>query len=133
MSDLAGLLREQGWEPESNVCASCGHPGGEHDLGNWCLTCPRPDVTPTGRPFTARIEAGWDYFASFTKEALWERAVGLLSAAGVQVTGEPRLREALPGLDALLVLDAATAGRIIAERPDVWAIIRAALAGETTA
>lgn len=37
------------------------------------------------------------------------------------------LRQLLPGLDSLLVLDASTFGPIIASRPDVWDIIRAFL------
>lgn len=63
---LAEALRAAGFEPDSNVCESCGHHGSDHDLGNWCLTCPRPDgwdrtaKSPTG----AKVDAGWCYFAS---------------------------------------------------------------------
>ncbi len=39
--------------PSSNVCAGCHHEGGDHDLNNRCL-----------------IDG--DYFASFSKDALWE-------------------------------------------------------------
>lgn len=37
------------------------------------------------------------------------------------------LRILIPGLDALLVLDAASIGRILAGRPDVWDVVRAYL------
>ena len=37
------------------------------------------------------------------------------------------LRKMLPGIDSLLVIDAADAGRVIAGRPDVWVVIAAYL------
>lgn len=67
--------------PNDNVCASCGHAGGDHDLGNWCLLCPRPDdwdrtaKSPTG----AKSAAGWCFFASMTTEQRWDRALAALS------------------------------------------------------
>ena len=80
---LADILQDEGWEPDSNVCASCGHRGGEHDLGNWCLTCPRPETPPT---FSGRIEAGWCYFSSHSEAELWasavKRLIARLDAAG---------------------------------------------------
>jgi hypothetical protein len=39
-----------------------------------------------------------------------------------------QLRSLLPGLNALLALDAADFGRVIAERPDVYVVLRAFLA-----
>jgi hypothetical protein len=80
-------LEAEGWEPESNVCAGCGHPGGDHDLNNWCLTCPRPDHA--GHGFTAKIDAGWDYFSSFSRRDLWDHAVARLVAVGVTVEEHP--------------------------------------------
>ncbi len=38
-----------------------------------------------------------------------------------------RLKELLPGLPALLALDAAAFGAVIATRPDVWDVLRAFL------
>lgn len=37
------------------------------------------------------------------------------------------LRKMLPGVDALLVVDAEDAGRVISERPDVWVVLSAYL------
>lgn len=37
------------------------------------------------------------------------------------------LRKMLPGIDALLVIDAEDAGRVIAGRPEVWVVIAAYL------
>lgn len=37
------------------------------------------------------------------------------------------LRKMLPGIDALLVIDAADAGRVISGRPDVWVVLSAFL------
>jgi len=79
---LAAALKAGGWEPGLNVCAACGHSGGRHDLGNWCLDCPRPDEwdhtakSPTG----AKVDAGWCYFASMTETE--ERTLGLAAILG---------------------------------------------------
>ena len=81
---LAAALRLAGFEPDFNVCASCGHDGGDHDLGNWCLLCPRPDVP--ARPIDGRLAAGWCYFASMTASEKWEHGIAAILAA------EPRLR-----------------------------------------
>jgi hypothetical protein len=75
---LAEVLREQGWEPDSNVCR-CGHRGGDHDLNNWCLVCQPPRS---------------DYFASYSQGELWDNAVARLRAAGV-VYPEPEAPDPL--------------------------------------
>ena len=69
---LAAALKAAGWEPDFNVCASCGHGGGDHDLGNWCLICPRPDVWN---------REGWCYFASMTDSEKWEHGIAAILAA----------------------------------------------------
>jgi len=112
------ILRDQGWEPESNICR-CGHKGGDHSSwGNRCLICED------------------DIFASFSEKELWANAVTALEAAGVTLAASPApldepdakmLRKMLPGIDSLLVIDAADAGRVIAGRPDVWVVIAAYL------
>jgi hypothetical protein len=71
-------LAAAGFSPHENVCASCKHPGGDHDLGNWCLICPRPDVPI--RSVGARLAAGWCYFASMTEAEQW--AYGLAALDG---------------------------------------------------
>ena len=59
------ILRDQGWEPETNICR-CGHKGGDHSSwGNRCLICED------------------DTFASFSEKELWANAVAALEAAGV--------------------------------------------------
>jgi len=59
------ILRDQGWEPESNICR-CGHLGGDHSSwGNRCLICED------------------DTFASFSEKELWANAIAALEAAGV--------------------------------------------------
>jgi ribosome-binding protein aMBF1 (putative translation factor) len=99
---LAALLREQGWGPESNVCGSCGHDGGDHDLGNWCLICPRPEATTMGPFFSDRIAAGWDYFASMTEAQKWDRSIARLIAAGVTLT--PAIDAELRAIDLMLTV-----------------------------
>ena len=82
LAALAAALKAGGWEPGLNVCAACGHSGGRHDLGNWCLDCPRPDEwdhtakSPTG----AKVDAGWCYFASMTETE--KRTHGLAAILG---------------------------------------------------
>ena len=88
---IPGILTNQEWrdaltaagfDPDFNWCGACGHHGSDHDLGNWCLLCPRPEM-PT-RPFDARIKAGWCYFGSMTLDEQWTHAIGRLrSALGV--------------------------------------------------
>jgi hypothetical protein len=69
MSDLlAKALHDARFDPPENICASCGHDGGDHDLGNWCLLCPRPEAFPS---FSARSAAGWDFFSSMTEAERW--------------------------------------------------------------
>jgi len=59
------ILRDQGWEPESNICR-CGHKGGDHSSwGNRCLICED------------------DIFSSFSEKELWANAIAALEAAGV--------------------------------------------------
>ena len=59
------ILRDQGWEPESNICR-CGHLGGDHSSwGNRCLICDD------------------DIFSSFSEKELWANAIAALEAAGV--------------------------------------------------
>ena len=59
------ILRDQGWEPESNICR-CGHLGGDHSSwGNRCLICED------------------DIFSSFSEKELWANAIAALEAAGV--------------------------------------------------
>ena len=69
-------LAAAGFHPPENVCAQCGHSGGDHDLGNWCLLCPRPDVP--ARPIDGRLAAGWCYFASMTNAQKWEHGLAAL-------------------------------------------------------
>jgi len=65
------ILRDQGWEPESNICR-CGHKGGDHSSwGNRCLICDD------------------DTFASFSEKELWANAVSTLKAAGVTLAPTP--------------------------------------------
>ena len=62
---LEAILRDQGWEPESNICR-CGHLGGDHSSwGNRCLICED------------------DIFSSFSEKELWANAIAALEAAGV--------------------------------------------------
>lgn len=75
---LAEALRAGDWEPDSNVC-KCGHRGGEHDFGNWCLTCQRPEIVGP-HTFSQRIDVGWCYFSSFSEAELWERATASILA-----------------------------------------------------
>jgi len=66
---LEQILRDQGWEPESNICR-CGHLGGDHSSwGNRCLICED------------------DIFASFSEKELWAWAVANLEQAGVRKLG----------------------------------------------
>jgi len=66
---LEAILRDQGWEPESNICR-CGHLGGDHySWGNRCLICED------------------DIFSSFSEKELWARAVANLEQAGVRKLG----------------------------------------------
>lgn len=70
------------------------------------------------------------FLCDYGADSLGQVAANLPNLDRVILLGlryEPALRERLPGLDALLVLDAAAAGRVIAARPDVWEIIRTAL------
>ena len=69
-------LKAAGFEPPENVCASCGHDGGDHDGGNWCLLCPRPNRP--ARPIAGRLAVGWCYFASMTEEQKWEHGLAIL-------------------------------------------------------
>jgi len=70
------ILRDQGWEPESNICR-CGHLGGDHSSwGNRCLICED------------------DTFASFSEKELWANAIAALEAAGVTRATPDALREA---------------------------------------
>ena len=69
-------LKAAGFEPPENVCASCGHDGGDHDGGNWCLLCPRPNRP--ARPIAGRLAVGWCYFASMTEEQKWEHGLAAL-------------------------------------------------------
>ena len=81
--DLREALEWAGFAPPENVCVACNHKGGDHDLGNWCLVCPRPDdwdrsaKSPTG----AKIDAGWCYFASMTNAQRWEYGIAALRSA----------------------------------------------------
>jgi hypothetical protein len=74
---LRAALEETGFEPPDNICKSCLHHGGDHDLGNWCLVCPRRTVVVSG--FEGRIAAGWDYFTSMTEDEKWAHSVGALA------------------------------------------------------
>ncbi len=76
---LARALRTAGFEPDFNICASCGHSGGDHDLGNWCLLCPRPDVP--ARPIDGRLAAGWCFYSSMTHSEKWEHGAAAILAA----------------------------------------------------
>jgi len=76
---LAERLREAGFEPDFNVCA-CGHHGRDHDLGNWCLLCPRPEMPV--RPLDARLAAGWCYFGSMTLAEKWSHGISAILADG---------------------------------------------------
>lgn len=82
---LRGALERIGFEPPSLVCRSCGHWGSEHDLGNWCLVCPRPETwdrnakSPTG----SKVDAGWCYFSSMSSEERWVYALDELTRSGV--------------------------------------------------
>ncbi len=78
---LMDALRSAGFTPDDNICARCGHHGGDHDLGNWCLVCPRPEMP--ARPIERRLAAGWCYFSSMTKDEQWAWGIGALRAAGV--------------------------------------------------
>lgn len=79
---LAGALRVAGFDPPDNVCKACGHHGGDHDLGNWCLICPRPDLDPAVKwPMDARLKAGWCYFGSMNAEERWTYGKDALLAA----------------------------------------------------
>jgi hypothetical protein len=85
---------------------------------------------------SVRTEAGkWllEEYAKTPGDPKWYPGLGLDSTicaieaqAGVGYDVEMLLRM-LPGIDALLVLDSASAGRVIAERQDVWTIISAFL------
>jgi hypothetical protein len=78
---LREALARAGFTPDSNVCASCGHHGSEHDLANWCLTCPRPEWDRTAKsPAQARIDAGWCFFASPDDHG-WAAGLTKLNAA----------------------------------------------------
>ena len=76
---LRDALAAAGFEPDFNVCSACGHHGGDHDGGNWCLVCPRPEMP--ARPIDSRLAAGWCYFASMTKDEQWEHGIAALRAA----------------------------------------------------
>jgi len=82
LPELRTALEAAGFKPDDNVCASCGHHGGDHDLGNWCLVCPRPldwdrnAKSPTG----AKAAAGWCFFGSMTSAEQWEHAMAKLQA-----------------------------------------------------
>jgi hypothetical protein len=77
---LAERLHSAGFTPDFNVCASCGHHGGQHDLGNWCLLCPRPAMD--ARPIDARLAAGWCYFGSMTETEKWDHGLAAILADG---------------------------------------------------
>ena len=76
---LRTALEKAGFDPDSNVCAACGHNGDDHDLSNWCLVCPRPDIP--ARPLDGRLAAGWCYFASMTEIQRWGHGITALLAA----------------------------------------------------
>jgi hypothetical protein len=69
-------LAAAGFDPPENVCAACKHSGGDHDGGNWCLLCPRPDVP--ARPIDGRLAVGWCYFTSMTKAQKWAYGIAAL-------------------------------------------------------
>ena len=74
------ILRDQGWEPETNLCR-CGHKGGDHSSwGNRCLICED------------------DTFASFSEKELWANAIAALEAAGVTRATPAPLDERPPAL-----------------------------------
>lgn len=77
-AELRAALEAAGFEPDFNVCARCKHHGGDHDLGDWCLLCPRPEMP--ARPIEARLAAGWCYFASMTEDEKWDHGVARLRA-----------------------------------------------------
>jgi hypothetical protein len=60
----------------------------------------------------------------------FEQAMGEAAAAEREAVALRwrQLHELLPGLSSLLVLDADSAGAVIASRPDVWDVVRAFLA-----
>jgi hypothetical protein len=76
--ELRAALETAGFRPDFNVCSACRHHGGDHDLGNWCLICPRPRVVVSG--FEGRIAAGWCYFASMTKDEEWNYGLDVFRA-----------------------------------------------------
>lgn len=80
---LRRALTLAGFEPPDNVCAACHHLGGDHDLGNWCLVCPRPDNWDrTVKSLTgAKVDAGWCYFSSMNIDERWEYGMSLLESA----------------------------------------------------
>jgi hypothetical protein len=82
-ADLAARLREARFEPPDNICARCHHDGGDHDLGNWCLICPRPDVP--ARPIEGRLAAGWCYFSSMTEDERWTFGLARLAEEAAHV------------------------------------------------
>lgn len=81
---LIEVLKTAGFDPPDNVCARCKHPGGDHDLGNWCLVCPRP-YTGTSTNFSLRSAAGWDYFSSMNDAEQWAYGLEALRAKGYDI------------------------------------------------
>lgn len=74
---LRDALEAAGFDPPDNVCAYCKHLGGNHDLGNWCLLCPRPAAPLT---FSGRSEAGWCFFSSMNEDEKWAYGIDRLRA-----------------------------------------------------
>lgn len=92
-AELRSALAKAGFEPDFNVCGSCGHHGSRHDLGNWCLDCPRPDTwdRTAKSPTRAKTEAGWCYFGSMSEDEKWAHGIkqlkGILRASTRRVCG----------------------------------------------
>ena len=74
-------LEAAGFEPPENVCQACKHRGGDHDMHNWCLLCPRPAYVSGPRYFQDRINVGWCYFSSMTEGQKWEHGIAQLDFA----------------------------------------------------
>lgn len=102
-------LRDAGFEPPENVCAACMHKGGDHDLGNWCLLCPRPDVAigPTDHFVDKRVAAGWCFFTSMTETQKWAHGAAEYARLAATPPGPHSPVEPIVDMD-----EAAAVGRI---------------------
>ena len=102
-------------------------------------TPPRTPTTAAGRALveSARQRSSLTWRDTPNHVALVAKTVEQTTTMVLAIEAEARasldepdakmLRKMLPGIDSLLVIDAADAGRVIAGRPDVWVVIAAYL------